>query len=136
VLVGGVDLGLACYDEVNETESHIFIKCELSSVNLYGVFKWIDVMVVITDNHQTLLQFFEFGEKRERGKMFFLMIWHTAVWLIWNIRNEWIFNSKLSFVEEVLDAIKSLSWSWFLDIKIGFFMPILWMVYFTVRLYS
>lgn len=45
----------------------------------------------------------------------FRLIWHAVVWSIWRARNERIFNNSNCGVEEILEAMKVLSWRWTLS---------------------
>lgn len=45
----------------------------------------------------------------------FRMIQHAVVWCIWRARNDRIFNSNMGEVDELAEAIKVLSWRWFLS---------------------
>lgn len=38
------------------------------------------------------------------------LIWHAVVWSIWKALNDRVFNNSTADVEEVVEAIKVLSW--------------------------
>jgi hypothetical protein len=40
------------------------------------------------------------------------LIWHAMVWMIWSSRNNVIFSNGGISPEEVVDAIKLISWRW------------------------
>lgn len=50
------------------------------------------------------------GPKKVRSG--FTLIWHVTVWSIWSSRNNAIFSNGVIDLEEVIDAIKLLSWRW------------------------
>jgi len=43
------------------------------------------------------------------------MILHAAVWIIWRVRNDHVFNNSICEVEEIVEAIKVLLWRWTLS---------------------
>ncbi|MCH80102.1 LINE-1 reverse transcriptase like [Trifolium medium] len=43
-----------------------------------------------------------------------VLIWHAAVWTIWNSRNDLIFAQGTVSVESLVDKVKLSSWKWFL----------------------
>lgn len=45
----------------------------------------------------------------------FRTIQHAVVWNIWRVRNDRIFNNKIGEVDELVEAIKVLSWRWWLS---------------------
>jgi len=52
----------------------------------------------------------EVWSKKFRTSMWF--IWHAVVWVIWNARNNRIFNGKTIEMEELVEQIKVTSWHW------------------------
>jgi hypothetical protein len=43
------------------------------------------------------------------------IIWHAVIWVIWNCRNNIIFNNVGVDVEDAVENIKLLSWKWSLS---------------------
>ncbi|KEH41625.1 transmembrane protein, putative [Medicago truncatula] len=39
------------------------------------------------------------------------MIWEVAIWVIWKVRNERIFNNVIVMWEEIVEEVKVMSWS-------------------------
>jgi len=46
-----------------------------------------------------------------------IIIWYTSIWKIWKAGNELIFSLKELLADEVVKAIKFISWKWFLARK-------------------
>jgi hypothetical protein len=42
------------------------------------------------------------------------MIWQAAIWVMWRVRNDCIFNGVVIRWDEVVEDIKLLSWKWLL----------------------
>lgn len=40
------------------------------------------------------------------------LIWHTTVWVVWQVRNNKIFKDEVCGIEEIVEKIKVLSWRW------------------------
>jgi hypothetical protein len=49
--------------------------------------------------------------KKERGG---LVVWNSFVWIIWQARNNCIFNNGTVFLDDLVEQIKLMSWKWFI----------------------
>lgn len=89
--------------EVRESEDHLLAKSKFASSLWYEIFKWLRVSTISTRDIFILQEscFFLSNKKTVKG---LLLIWHTTIWLIWKARNESIFSSKMSKVEEIVDS--------------------------------
>lgn len=45
----------------------------------------------------------------------FRLIWHAVVWNLWRVRNDRIFKNAVYRVEDTVEAVKVMSWRWFLS---------------------
>jgi hypothetical protein len=36
------------------------------------------------------------------------------MWVVWNVRNDCIFNNGVANIDDMVDRIKMLSWKWFI----------------------
>jgi len=45
----------------------------------------------------------------------FRLIWHAVVWNLWKVRNDRIFKNVVCGVEDTVEAVKVVSWRWFLS---------------------
>lgn len=43
------------------------------------------------------------------------LVWNATLWVLWNVRNGKIFETKDCAQEEVIEKIKVVSWKWFLS---------------------
>jgi hypothetical protein len=98
-----------------ETARHLFLHCPFTANVWYGVNRWLGVMVVLP---QEVLP--SYGQlvgcgRNKRIRKGFSIVWVAFVWVIWKIRNDWIFSNSNETVEGALDLIQRLSWQWFLN---------------------
>jgi hypothetical protein len=38
------------------------------------------------------------------------VIWHAVIWIVWKVRNDMIFNNKVSGVDEMVEQVKVIAW--------------------------
>lgn len=50
--------------------------------------------------------------KRKKVRKGLRMIWKVAIWVIWKVRNERIFNNVIVTWEEIVEEVKVMSWRW------------------------
>jgi hypothetical protein len=36
--------------------------------------------------------------------------WHAVIWIVWKVRNDMIFNNKVSGVDEMVEQVKVIAW--------------------------
>ncbi|XP_058769631.1 putative protein FAR1-RELATED SEQUENCE 10 [Vicia villosa] len=73
---------------------------------------WLDTMLdVSVAGHLHIAHFLQVLKGRMKRKKLCL-IWLTTVWVIWNSRNNIIFNNSLLVLDDVIMSIKSVSWIW------------------------
>jgi hypothetical protein len=73
----------------------------------YEIFKWLGV-IVMPPNVMTLFACFIASAKNKRSRKGFLLVWHTAVWLLWSARNNGIFNGEVRNSIDIVEEIKVL----------------------------
>jgi hypothetical protein len=52
------------------------------------------------------------NKKIQKG---YRIIWHPAIWTIWRVRNDFIFNNSPFGIDEMVEDIKVLAWRWVLS---------------------
>jgi hypothetical protein len=52
--------------------------------------------------------------KSRKDRTWWLLIWHTIVWAIWNSWSDVLFSEGTFSAECLVDRVKLLSWKWFL----------------------
>jgi hypothetical protein len=96
-----------------ESGRHLFLHCCFAAKVWYDITRWLGLIVIlphdITSSLATLIQ----CGKNKSVRLGLCLIWNAYVWVIWNIRNDCIFNNGVPIVDEVVDRIKLLSWKWF-----------------------
>jgi hypothetical protein len=43
-----------------------------------------------------------------------MIIWHAYIWTLWHMRNNKVFNNGIIDADEAVEAVKRLSWQWFI----------------------
>jgi hypothetical protein len=111
VVNGGIVKCVHCIGS-DETESHLFLFCDLAASVWKGIFRWLGLVIIIPPNISLLFEVLMASARSKKLRSGFCLIWHTTVWLLWNSRNNIIFSNGESSLEEVCDAIKLSSWRW------------------------
>jgi hypothetical protein len=97
----------------DESASHLFFHCD-SFGPLWGHIRlWIGVSSV--EPNDICEHFFQFihctGYSRKR-KSFLQLVWLLCVWVVWNERNNKIFNNVQTTIDQLLEKIKFHSLWW------------------------
>ena len=96
-----------------ETVQHLFLHCDLSSSLWQQVQNWIGVSGVDHQSIQThFIQFSScLGGSRER-RSFLQLLWLLCIWLVWNDRNNRLFNNSHCSTMDLLEKVKFHSYRW------------------------
>jgi hypothetical protein len=79
----------------------------------YSLNRWLGVMVILPPNlflSYAMLVGSGTNKKRRKG---YSLVWLAYIWVMWKMRNDFIFNNKVT-VEEIVDSIQRISWQWYL----------------------
>ena len=102
---------LGCGDV--ETSQHLFISCEFYGTLWFKVRSWLGVSG--PDPFNVSDHFFQFthsaGGVRAR-RSFMQLVWLLCAWIIWNDRNQRLFNNMGSSIDKLLDKVKRYSLWW------------------------
>lgn len=97
-----------------ESTTHIFLHCHLVRNIWMKLMEWLDFNFIMPPNlfiHWECWSARALNKKIRKGLR---MIWQAAIWVIWSVRNNCIFKEEVTRWDEVVDAIKVLSWRWLL----------------------
>ncbi|XP_039688848.1 uncharacterized protein [Medicago truncatula] len=92
----------------NERTNHLFMHCEVARGVWLELLHWVGVMFIIPQNLFNHWACWNAGSSNKRIIRGLRLIWHAAIWVIWNARNDKIFNAKETGVMELVDDIKVL----------------------------
>jgi len=80
------------------------------------IITWLEVNIIVPGNLFAHWRCWDgFVRNRKESKRGVRLIWQTTIWSIWNVRNNVIFNNGGIEVEDIVEEIKRLSWSWSLS---------------------
>jgi hypothetical protein len=103
-----------CNEEV-ETACHLFLHCRKTAMIWYDLYRWLGVVSVLSPSvpmSYAVMVGCGSNKKRRKG---FSIIWLASLWVLWNARNDVVFNNALFDGPKVVDSIKRVSWQWFVN---------------------
>jgi len=96
-----------------ESSHHLFLHCNFFGSVWHCIHRWLGLSVAtpfqVSDH---LNQFSYTGGTTKVHRSILQVIWFTVVWEIWKERNNRLFNVKECSVNQVVDKIKSLAFTW------------------------
>jgi hypothetical protein len=99
--------------DANETCQHLFISCDFYGILWQKVRSWLGVSG--PDSFTVSDHFFQFshsaGGLRAR-RSFMHLVWLLCTWIIWNDRNQRLFNNLGSSIDQLLEKVKRYSLWW------------------------
>jgi hypothetical protein len=108
---GGSVICVHC-QRIEETEVHLFLFCDFAMQVWMEIFRWLGLVIIIPPNLSLLFDCLIMLARNKKVRSGYSLIWHATVWMIWNSHNNVIFSNGGISPEEVVDAIKLISWRW------------------------
>jgi hypothetical protein len=110
----GVDSSRSCVvcGVRDETEVHLFLHCEEVQRVWKKLMCWLNCYYMVPNNLLVHLECWSKDVSSKKLRQGFWLIWHATLWVIWMARNDIIFNNGTFEVDDVVEKIKVLSWSW------------------------
>lgn len=100
---------------VEESTIHLFLHCDVaSSVWLY-LMRWLDHVFPTPPNLFVHFEVWSVGTRNKNVKKGLRLIWLATIWVLWKARNDKIFKGTNFEVDEMIEAIKVLTWRWMLS---------------------
>lgn len=101
-----------------ESSSHLFFSCPLSSKLWKQVYGWFGLCTVLPDNGEDHFSQHVIGNKKMDN--IYRMIWVATVASIWSLRNRIVFKDGIANIEGILESIQYQTWLW-CKVKVGGF---------------
>ena len=95
-----------------ESSNHLFLHCKNFGSVWYLIYRWLGISAAVpcyVPDHFN--QFSYSGGISKVRRSILHVIWFSTVWEIWNERNNKLFNVKECLVPQVVDKIKSLTFT-------------------------
>jgi hypothetical protein len=97
----------------DESANHLFLHCDRFEVLWQHIRSWIGVHGVDPyDIIDHFLQFTHFTGPSKKRTSFLQLIWLLCVWVVWNDRNNRLFNNTQPTIDQLLEKIKFHSFWW------------------------
>ena len=96
-----------------ETVDHILFNCPLARSVWLEIWKWCKVDVPVHSSVGDVLAFAASWGRCPKKRYMLLAICYGVFWTIWKMRNDRVFNKRLSSTSRTIDEILSLVFSWF-----------------------
>jgi len=99
--------------EIDESMSHLFLRCDVF-ISLWQLIRsWIGVSGVDPHNiGEHFTQFIHYTGHSKKHRSFLQLIWLLCIWLVWNERNNRLFNNTQTPVRQLMDKVKFHSLWW------------------------
>jgi hypothetical protein len=97
-----------------ESASHLFLHCDSVAKVWYALNKWLGTYLIVPPNISMSFAMWANCVTNKKQKAVMCLIWSACIWILWRVRNDFVFNNKVINFEEVVDRIKLVSWHWFI----------------------
>jgi hypothetical protein len=98
-----------------ETALHLFLHCHYAAKVWYDVIRWLGFTIILPNSIVSSLAILMNCAKNKREKVGLCLIWNTFVWVVWNARNNHIFNNVTVICDELVEEVKIMSWKWYIS---------------------
>jgi hypothetical protein len=96
-----------------ESTSHLFLHCPVFGSLWQHIRSWIGVSGVDAENiRDHFHQFIHYSGHSRARRSFLQLLWLLCIWLVWNERNNRLFNNTESSIEKLVDKVKFHSLWW------------------------
>lgn len=100
---------------VPEALDHLFLNCVMARDVWAGILRWLGFVYHTPPDLFVHWKWWNELSGNKKIRKGYRIIWHAAIWTIWRVRNDLIFNNSTCGIEEVVEAIKALAWRWVLN---------------------
>jgi hypothetical protein len=97
-----------------ESASHLFLHCDYAAKVWYALTKWLGIYLIVPPNISMSFAMWATCVSNKKGKAVMCMIWNAFIWILWKVRNDYVFKNKVTNIEEMVDRVKLVSWQWFI----------------------
>ncbi|KAM0000902.1 putative reverse transcriptase zinc-binding domain-containing protein [Helianthus debilis subsp. tardiflorus] len=106
------NVGCAFCEEAEESADHLFAACRYVWEIWEEVFKWCRISSPFFFCAKDVLELHNHCRGSRRWKNVVYSVIQTAIWCIWRVRNDAVFNNKRATVVNIVNEIKVLSFLW------------------------
>jgi hypothetical protein len=100
--------------ETPESAIHLFLHCKYGAAVWYAVMRWLGLTIILPhDIISSLAVIITCAKNKiERGGL--CLIWTAFMWVIWQARNNCIFNDGAVSFDDLVEQTQLISWKWFI----------------------
>jgi hypothetical protein len=99
-------------NRVEESALHLFLHCDVASAVWLKLMWWLDCSFILPPNLFVHWECWHGGERDKKVKRGKGVIWLATIWVLWNTRNDKVFNDANVKVDVIVEEVKVLAWKW------------------------
>jgi hypothetical protein len=112
VLGPGVHLGCGMCNRIGESALHLFLHCKVANAVWLKLMRWLDCLFITPPNLFVHWECWHGWERDKKVKKRKGVVWLATIWVLWNSRNDKVFNDAMVEVDVIVDEVIVLAWKW------------------------
>jgi hypothetical protein len=106
--------GCGMCGDAPESALHLFLHCKYGAKVWYDIMRWLGFMVILPHDIVSSLAMVICCAKNKKERGGLCLVWAAFMWVMWQARNNCIFNNGIVGYDDLVEQIKFTSWKWFI----------------------